>query len=99
MTALTDSVEALKIFMEDPQRFDLVITDQTMPKMTGDVLAQQLFEIRSDFPVILCTGFSHSITPEKAKAIGIRDFLMKPIITSDLARMVRKTLDQKMDSA
>ncbi len=97
VTALTSSVEALKIFMENPQRFDLVITDQTMPKITGDVLAQELLKIRPDIPIILCTGFSHSITPEKAKAMGIRDFLMKPIITSDLAVMVRKALDLKTD--
>jgi DNA-binding NtrC family response regulator len=90
----TNSLLALEIFKKDPQKFDLVITDQTMPNMTGDVLAKEIMKIRSEIPVILCTGFSHTITAEEAKAIGIRGFLMKPFVTSQIANTTRNVLDQ-----
>ena len=89
----TNSLEALEIFKKDPQKFDLVITDQTMPNMTGDVLAKELMKIRSEIPVILCTGFSHTITAKEAITIGIREFIMKPYINRDIAQVVRKVLD------
>ena len=76
----TSSLEALELFRARPDRFDLVITDMTMPNMTGSELAQQLMRIRPDIPVILCTGFSEAITQEKARALGVREFIMKPII-------------------
>jgi len=88
----TSSVEALEAFRADPFRFDAVITDQTMPNLTGDVLARALLEIRPDVPIILCTGFSHVITPEKAKALGIRAFLMKPLLMKDLGKVLREVL-------
>jgi DNA-binding NtrC family response regulator len=65
-----------------------------MPNMTGNVLAKELMKIQSEIPVILCTGFSHKITAEKAKAMGIREFIMKPIIVHEFAQVVRKVLDQ-----
>lgn len=91
----TNSLAALECFRTDPQLFDLVITDQTMPGMTGDVLASELMKLRPEIPVILYTGFSHTITPEKAKSIGILEFIMKPFLTSEIASTLRNVLDQK----
>jgi signal transduction histidine kinase/ActR/RegA family two-component response regulator len=95
VTALTDSVEALDEFAKQPQNFDLVITDMTMPHMTGDELAQKLLDIKPDIPVILCTGFNEDITEEKALSMGIQKFVMKPVIKNDLATSIRTVLDQK----
>ncbi len=89
----TSSLEALELFMEQPQKFDLVITDMTMPNMTGDDLARKLMEIRPDIPVILCTGYSERISGEKARQIGIREFILKPIVMRKLAASVRSVLD------
>ena len=94
VTARTDSNEALKEFSEKPQNFDLVITDMTMPHMTGDELAKKLLDIKPDIPVILCTGFNEDITEEKALAMGIQKFVMKPVIKNDLATTIRTVLDQ-----
>ena len=88
----TSSVEALELFRTDPDRFDLVITDMTMPKMTGDQLARELMKVRPNMPIILCTGFSPKISEEKAKEIGIKAFAMKPLVRRDMARTVRKAL-------
>ncbi len=88
----TSSVEALEAFRADPFRFDAVVTDQTMPHITGEALARQMLELRPDVPIVLCTGFSHSMTPEKAKAMGIRAFLLKPLLIKDLARTLREVL-------
>jgi signal transduction histidine kinase/CheY-like chemotaxis protein len=94
VTARTDSSEALREFSEKPQNFDLVITDMTMPHITGDELAQKLLDIKPDIPVILCTGFNEDITEEKALAMGIQKFVMKPVIKNDLASTIRTVLDQ-----
>jgi CheY-like chemotaxis protein len=88
----TSSVEALEAFRADPLRFDAVVTDQTMPNMTGEVLSRELLQIRPDVPIILCTGFSHSMTLEKAKAMGIRAFLLKPLLIKDLGRTLHEVL-------
>ncbi|MBC2717355.1 MAG: response regulator [Desulfobacteraceae bacterium] len=64
----------------------------TMPKMTGEVLAKEILKIRPDIPIILCTGFSETITKEKVIVIGIKDFLMKPVKIQDLAESIRKVL-------
>lgn len=90
----TDSLEALELFRENPERFDLVITDQTMPMMTGEHLARELLKLRPSLPIILCTGFSHTMTAERAKALGIRAYLMKPLAIRDLAPIVRHVLDE-----
>jgi CheY-like chemotaxis protein len=95
VTARTSSVEALKAFRAKPDTFDLVITDQTMPNMTGAELAQKIMGIRPDIPIILCTGFSEVIEKEKAKAMGLRDYVMKPIVKSDIAKIIRRVLDQE----
>ena len=86
------SVQALELFRAEPDRFDLVITDTTMPDMTGDKLAQELMKIRPDIPVILCTGHSKQISEETARSLGIRAFVMKPISTRVMAETVRKAL-------
>jgi CheY-like chemotaxis protein len=95
VTARTSSVEALGAFRAKPEKFDLVITDQTMPNMTGAELAQKLMGIRADIPIILCTGFSEVITEDKSKAIGIREYVMKPVIRSEIAKTIRRVLDKK----
>jgi PAS domain S-box-containing protein len=92
--ARTSSIEALEVFRARSDNFDLVITDQTMPNMTGEMLAKELMIIRSDIPIILCTGFSEMISEAKSKAIGICGFVMKPIVISELAKAVRKVLDE-----
>ncbi|MBN1841088.1 MAG: response regulator [Deltaproteobacteria bacterium] len=93
VTARTSSGEALEAFRYEPEKFDLVITDQTMPNMTGAELAQKLMGISPDIPIILCTGFSEVMPEEKARAIGIREYLMKPVLAHDLGRAIRRVLD------
>jgi signal transduction histidine kinase/ActR/RegA family two-component response regulator len=93
VTARTDSIEALKEFSKQPQNYDLVITDMTMPRMSGDELAQKLLDVKPGIPVILCTGFNEDITEEKALEMGIQKFIMKPVIKNDLATTIRSVLD------
>lgn len=88
----TSSVEALEAFRAVPHRFDLVITDQTMPNMSGETLARALRRIRPDIPIILCTGFSHVMNAEKARALGINAFCMKPLIANDLVRVIQSVI-------
>jgi signal transduction histidine kinase/ActR/RegA family two-component response regulator len=94
VTARTDSTEALEVFAKQPQNFDLVITDMTMPHMTGDQLAQKLLDIKPSLPVILCTGFNEVITEDKALSLGIQRFVMKPVVKNELATTIRTVLDQ-----
>lgn len=91
------SLDALDAFKADPGKYDLVITDMNMPNMTGDQLASALIAVRPDIPVIICTGFSERIDKERAAAAGNAGFLMKPIVKSELAQMVRRMLDQARD--
>ncbi len=93
VTARTNSQDALKVFAAAPDQFDLVITDMTMPVMTGDRLARKLLEIRSDIPIILCTGYNEGISEEKALSIGIRKYVMKPLVKNELASAIRAVLD------
>jgi CheY-like chemotaxis protein len=90
----TNPVEALELFKTKPDFFDLVITDKTMPGMTGDSLAKEMMNIRPSLPVIICTGYSHTIDQERAKQIGIKAFVMKPILIHEIAAAVRKVLDK-----
>jgi len=90
------SVEALETFRLQPDRFDLVITDMTMPELTGVMLSREVLAIRPDIPIILCTGFSESISSDKARAVGIRELLMKPVLIRDLNDAIRRAFeDQK----
>jgi CheY-like chemotaxis protein len=93
VVACGDSSQALEIFRAAPDTFDLVITDQTMPHMTGVELAGKLFGIRPHMPIILVTGFSEVIAPAEAHKLGIREFLMKPLITEELSHCIRRVLD------
>ena len=97
VTSRLNSIEALNAFKSNPCSFDLVISDVTMPNMTGDQLARELISIRNDIPIILCTGFSERIDKEKAALIGVKGYLMKPIIGTELAKKVRKVLDDGGD--
>jgi FixJ family two-component response regulator len=85
------------MFSSRPSRFDLVITDQTMPGMTGVQLAEELLKVRPDVPIILCTGHSETVSPDIAKEAGIREFLMKPVVRQELATAVRRALDTEME--
>ena len=91
----TNSIEALEFFHAEPDLFDLVITDLTMPQMTGDLLARELKSIREDIPIILCSGLSFKLTETDATEMGVAAVLMKPIERADLARSVRKILDRR----
>jgi len=90
----SSSIEALEAFRDHPDKFDLVITDQTMPNMTGETLAMEILKIRPDIPIILCTGYIGLFLEEKIKTIGIRELVMKPIVIEDIARIIRQVLDQ-----
>jgi signal transduction histidine kinase/ActR/RegA family two-component response regulator len=92
VTSRMNGKEALTLFKADPSRFDLVITDQTMPEMTGVELAKELLTLRADMPIIMCTGFSYVVDADKAKAAGIRAFAMKPLTKREIARTIRKVL-------
>jgi CheY-like chemotaxis protein len=93
ITARFNGPDALKVLQEQPDQFDLVITDMTMPQMTGDRLARHVWEIRPDLPVILCTGYNEMISEDKANAMGIRKFLLKPVDKEELAVAIRSALD------
>ncbi len=98
VTVRTSSIEALELFKVKPNEFDLVITDMTMPNMTGDVLATELIKIRPDMPIIICTGYSRKISDKSIAKIGIKAFAYKPINKADLAKTVRTVLDEAKDS-
>jgi signal transduction histidine kinase len=93
VTVRTSSPDALAAFKDNPGNFDLVISDRGMPNMTGDQLAGELISIRPGIPIILCTGFSNENDVKRAKAMGVKGFLMKPVAIGDLAEMVRKVLE------
>jgi PAS domain S-box-containing protein len=90
--AYANSVEALHHFQQNAGAYDLVITDLTMPGLTGDRLTEQLLKVRADLPIILCTGFSEMMNEQKAEALGITKFLMKPVSMVDFAMAVRQVL-------
>jgi signal transduction histidine kinase/ligand-binding sensor domain-containing protein/CheY-like chemotaxis protein len=92
---IANPIDALETFREKPNHFQLVISDLTMPHMTGIQLAQEILSIRPDIPVILCSGYSASLTEDQIKALGISEFIMKPVIKSELAQVVRRVLDKK----
>jgi PAS domain S-box-containing protein len=97
VTAITSSVGAFELFRQSPDEFDLVITDMTMPDMTGDVLARKLIAIRPDIPIIVCTGYSERINPDIVKEIGIKQLAMKPVVMKDIAQMIERILSKEVD--
>ncbi len=91
----TESVTAWQIFESDPESFDLVITDMAMPHMTGMELAKNILSVRQNFPIILCTGFSEMLNKEQARDLGIREYLMKPVVKNKLAKTIRQVLNNR----
>ena len=95
VTAETNSIEALTTFQGQPDAFDLIITDQTMPGMTGSDLARRMLQIRPNIPIILCTGYSNMVSEDQAMAMGIKGFALKPLAKKDIAALIRTVLDDK----
>ncbi|MBN2411803.1 response regulator [candidate division KSB1 bacterium] len=93
VTTKTNGLETIKEFMKNSTSYDLVITDQTMPNITGVELAKEILAIRPDIPIILCTGYSETISHEKAIEIGIKDMILKPLTMTTIALAIRKYLD------
>jgi CheY-like chemotaxis protein len=93
----SDGLEAFQRFIAEPNRFDLVITDQTMPDMTGEMLAREMLNVRSDLPIILCSGHGPSadreLSHKRAKEIGIRELISKPFEREEMTRVIRRVLD------
>jgi CheY-like chemotaxis protein len=94
VTTAMESPKALEAFMNNPERFDLVITDMTMTGLTGAELAREILLRRPDTPIILCTGYSDLINEQEALEMGIRRFLMKPLFMGNVAREIRTVLDE-----
>ena len=90
-----NGMEALNMFKAAPQSFDFILTDMTMPGLTGDVLAAEVLKIRPEIPVVICTGFNEEISQEKAMALGVRYLLQKPVLHQDLSALIRGILDEK----
>ena len=88
-------LKALELFHAQPDKFDLVITDMTMPQMLGTTLIKEMLMVRPELPIILCTGFSEKINEEKVLAMGARAFMMKPIVMTEIAKAIRNALDGK----
>ena len=93
VTAYTSSRDALQDFGDAPQAFDMVLTDMTMPELTGEELAHAILQKRPDIPIILCTGFNEHMNEERARRLGIRRLIYKPIVRNTLADVVRNALD------
>jgi CheY-like chemotaxis protein len=89
------SAEALETFRTAPDAFDLVVTDRTMPALTGEALVRELRQIRPDIPIILCTGFSCPVTPEQLRALRVDAFLLKPVMAHEWARVIRQVLERR----
>ena len=95
VTAMTSSLDALEVFRARPDAFDLVISDMTMPSLTGKKLAEAIISLRPNMPIILSTGYSDLVNEKQAKEAGIREFVMKPYEIRTLAGVVRKALEKK----
>ena len=91
----TGSRAALEVFRENPTGFDLTVTDQTMPGMTGDALLGEIRKLRTDIPVLLCTGFNHRLSPERAREMGLDGYLMKPVLAHELGQAVGRALQSR----
>jgi CheY-like chemotaxis protein len=94
ITGVTDSTAALDLFARSPDAYDLVITDMTMPTLTGDILGQRIFALRPDIPIVICTGYSEKLTEASIRSLGFTGIAYKPIIMKELATIVRQSLDK-----
>lgn len=95
VVSTTDSREALQMIRKDPEEYDLILTDQAMPQISGDQLAKKIIALRPDMPLILCTGFSYSIDEHEARRMGFEAFLAKPVLGADLTAVVSRCLLQR----
>ncbi len=93
VTGKSGAIEALETFRKEPERFDLIISDLTMPQMTGFQLAEEIKQIRPDIPIILCSGFTAATTKKQLKSAGVSDFVTKPVNKTELANVIRNVLD------
>ena len=98
VTSALSGTDALAVFSENPDVFDLVITDLTMPEMSGEQLAGAVHRIRPDIPLILCTGYNTYLPDQKAREAGIKDILIKPVPSGDMAEAIRSVLDSAANS-
>lgn len=96
VTAFVNSNEALKKFRDNPESYDLVLTDMSMPNMTGAILAEKIKKIRKGIPIIMCTGYNEYIDEDKARRIGIADIITKPVRTAKLAQTIRKVFNNNL---
>jgi CheY-like chemotaxis protein len=97
VTGVSDSLKALELFRQNPEAYDLIITDQTMPAMTGCAFAKEVKRKREDIPIILCTGLMEAVAEDQARQTGVQEFLMKPYVVGELSRTVRRVLDSLAD--
>ena len=95
VSTFNNGESALKIFKENPSKFDLIITDMTMPHMTGDKLSSEILKIRPDIPIVVCTGYNANFTKEDAIKLGIKKYIHKPLIGAELSKIIRDLLDTK----
>src|SRR5208283_4428935 len=94
---ISNSRDALQFIKEKRNEIDILITDQTMPGMTGIELAKEVLTIRKDLPIILCTGFSNELNPERATAIGVNHIVMKPFGTNEIGKAIREAIDKRSE--
>jgi len=85
----------LEAFKEDPDGYDVLVTDQTMPGVTGEMLAQEVMRFRPNFPMIVCSGFSYTMDEKKASAMGIQAYLTKPVLMDDMVRAIHAAIQKK----
>ncbi len=93
VTAMTNSLQAWELFESQPNRFDLLITDESMPVLSGHEIASRVKKLRPEIPIVLCTGYSDSVTPESAERYGIVEIVYKPFETDELIEIIRRVLD------
>jgi signal transduction histidine kinase/CheY-like chemotaxis protein len=96
VVVFTNALEAWEAFKQEPKRFDVIVTDQTMPGMTGELFARQIMSLRPECPVILCSGFSYTMNEEKALAMGLRAYLTKPVLMNDMAQALQSALNRSV---
>ena len=95
----TNPHEAVELFHKQPDHFDVVVTDQTMPTMSGEAFAKALLEIRHDISIVLCTGFSHTMSADKANQLGLKGFLMKPVNGAVLAKTLQEVFQDHIEKS
>jgi CheY-like chemotaxis protein len=98
VTAFPDAIQAFDAFKKNPYQFDLIITDMAMPGMTGDEFSVRILTLKNDVPIILCTGYSETISEVKALALGIKKYIQKPVDSQTLLLLIHELLEKNHDS-